>query len=191
MFIGIHQSKGGIMRLRLFSSILLALTITLGVAAPAIAKTPLVGTMDLQFNLAWPGPSEEVPDWVGTVTIDGVEYGMAFFNTGTGKPFESQPSGGVVFFEETWVIYQDLHFAFEEVDAGFVLTEFEPGDVLLSGYDRGVVTLANGSYRMNGFVEEANGPYESWLGRQVHMSGTVIFSAQGAPNFAPGVFRLD
>jgi len=179
------------MRHRLLTSILLALTITLGVVAPANAKTPLVGTMDLQFNLAWPGPSVEVPDWVGTVTIDGVEYGMAFFNTGTGKPFDSQPSDGVIFFEETWVIYQDLHFAFEEIEAGFILTEFEPGEVLLSGYDSGVVVLANGSYRMNGFVEEAYDPYASWLGRQVHMSGTVLFSAQGAPNFAPGMIRLN
>lgn len=179
------------MRHRLFSPILLALALTLGVAAPATAETPLVGAMDLQFNLAWPGPSEEIPDWVGTVTIDGVEYGMAFFNTGTGKPFASQPKGGVIFFEETWVIYHDLHFAFEETDAGFVLTEFEPGDVLLSGYDRGVVSLANGAYRMNGFVEEANDPYASWLDRQVHMSGTVMFSAQGAPLYAPGTFRLN
>lgn len=124
------------MRHRLLSPLLLALTITLGVAVPATAQTPLVGSMDLQFNLAWPGPSEDIPDWVGTVTIDGAEYGMAFFNTGTGKSFDSQPDGNVIFFEETWVIYQELHFVFEEVDAGFVLTEFEPGAVLLSGYDR-------------------------------------------------------
>ena len=147
--------------------------------------------MDLQFNLAWPGPSTEVPDWVGTVTIDGAEYGMAFFNTGTGKPFDSQPDGGVIFFEETWVIYESLDFVFEEIDEGFVLTDFEPGDVLLSGYDRGVVTLANGSYRMNGFVEEANDPVGHWLDRQVHMSGTVIFSGQGARLYAPGTFRLN
>jgi hypothetical protein len=183
--------KGNIMRQKLLFPILFALTIVVGAVAPATAKTPLIGTMDLQFNLGSLEPGDEVPGWVGTVTIDGVDYGMAFFNLGTGKPFDSQPSGGVIFFEETWVIYQDLHFVFEEVEGGFILTEFDPGDVLLSGYDRGVVTVANGTYRMNGFVEEANGPYTSWLGRQVHMSGTVIFSAQGAPNFAPGTFRLN
>lgn len=182
------------MRRKLLLSSLLVLTLTLGVVAPATAKKPLVGTMELQFNLDWPGPSEEIPDWVGTVTIDGTEYGMAFFNTGTGKPFDSQPNGGVIFFEETWVIYEQLDFTFERIDdqiEGFRLTEFNPGDVLLSGYDRGVVSLANGGYRMNGFVEVAEDPYESWLDRQVHMSGVVEFSAEGAPLYAPGTFRLN
>lgn len=160
-------------------------------ALPAEAKRPLTGEMDLQFNLAWPGPQTEVPDWVGTITIDGVEYGMAFFNTGSGKPFVDNPSDNV-FFEETWVIYDELTFAFE----GFVLTEFEPGDVVLSGYDRGIVTIPNSRYHMNGDVRVADGDFGGWLGRNVYMSGDIVWGdgtlyPPGAPQHAPGVFRIN
>lgn len=158
-----------------------------GVAGPAEAKAPLIGTMDLQFNLAWPGPNEVVPDWVGTITIDGDEYGMAFFNTGTGKPFDEQPADNV-FFEETWAIYETLDFSF--TPDGF-LDEFEPGDVVLSGYDRGISVLVNASYRMNGDVRVAEGEFAEWLGRHVHMSGDLVFYPFGAPQYAPGTFRIN
>ena len=174
-------------------SILAALIalLTAAFAAPAEAKRPLYGEMDLQFNLAWPGPQTEVPDWVGTITIDGDVYGMAFFNTGSGKPFDDNPSD-VVFFEETWVIYDELTFVFD----GFVLDEFEPGDVVLSGYDRGIVTIPNSWYHMNGDVRVADGDFIRSLGRNVHMSGDIVWGdgtvyPLGAPQYAPGVFRIN
>lgn len=179
------------MRRKLLVPLIIALTITLGLASPATAKKPLAGPMDLQFNLLWPGPSEVVPTWVGTVTLDGTAYGIAFFNTGTGKSFDLEPDDTARFFEETWVIYRDLHYNFEEVDAGFILTEFEPGEVLLSGYDRGVFSQPNSVYRMNGYVEVANDPYADLLDRRVHMSGNLEVSPLGAPLYAPGTFRLN
>lgn len=160
-------------------------------ALPAQATRPLSGEMELQFNLAWPGPNTEIPDWVGTITIDGTDYGMAFFNTGTGKPFLDNPSD-VVFFEETWVIYDDLEFTFD----GSELREFEPGEVVLSGYDRGIVTIPNSKYHMNGDVRDAQGDFGSWLGGSVHMSGTIVSGdgtlyPPGAPQYAPGTFRIN
>jgi hypothetical protein len=154
----------------------------------AQAREPLYGDMDLQFNLAWPGPSTEVPDWVGTVTIDGDVYGMAFFNTGTGKPFAEQPAAGVVFFEETWVIYEELDFSFAPDGT---LATFVPGDVAMSGYDSGVSNIPSASYRMNGDVRAANDEFADWLGRSVHMMGSFEFYPFGAPYVAPGTFRIN
>jgi hypothetical protein len=165
----------------------LALALVGGTSAQA--KAPLYGDLDTQFNLGWPGYQEEIPDWVGTVTIDGQDYGTAFFLTGTGKPFAEQPPGGVLFFEETWVVYEELDFAFD--DTG-VLVQFEPGDVLLSGYDRGVMSAANAAYRMNGDVSVANGPFADWLGRSVHMGGVIEFYDFGLPYRAPvGTIRIN
>jgi len=48
------------------------------------AQQPLYGEMDLEFNLGWLGPSLTIPEWTGTVTIDGIPYGMAFFSTDSG-----------------------------------------------------------------------------------------------------------
>jgi hypothetical protein len=157
-------------------------------AIPASAKQPLTGPMDLQFNLDWPGPSETVPDWVGTITIDDDEYGMAFFNTGTGKPFAEQPAGNV-FFEETWVIYYELTFTFDAVTGG--LETFVPGEVAMSGYDRGITTVPNSKYHMVGDVQAADGDFADWLGRSVHMRGDIVWYPFGAPQFGPGVFRIN
>ncbi len=63
--------------------------------------------------------------------------------------------------------------------------------MLLSGYDRGVSNLRNATYRMNGDVRVAEGPFEEWLGRQVHMMGDFEFHPFGLPAYAPGVFRIN
>jgi hypothetical protein len=151
------------------------------------AKNPLYGTMDLQFNLAWPGYSTEIPDWVGTITIDGVEYGMAFFCIGSGKPFDPGPAN-VIFFGEIYVIYYDLDFTFNEDGT---LGVFEPGAIALWGYDNGLTNLKNNKYHMNGNVEDANGIFSQWIGRQVHMSGVIVWYPFAAPQYAPGTFRIN
>ncbi|MCB2175462.1 MAG: hypothetical protein KQH57_06615 [Actinomycetales bacterium] len=167
-------------------ALLLALAL-LGSVAPAASAAPhhVTGAMELQFNLCWPGPQEEVADWVGTITIDETEYGMAFFNIGTGRPHDTV-HGNVTPYEEIWVIYESLDATFD--DAG-CLAEFTPGPVLLSGDDRGVATLVNGKYRMNGTVEVAAGDFAFLLGRPVHMSGTIVLTDTGAPLYAPGTWR--
>jgi len=144
--------------------------------------------MDLQFNLGYPGPQADIPDWVGHITIDGHQYGMAFFNIGTGKPFDSQNSGKNVFFGELWFIYESITLQFN--DNG-VLTSWSNGSVLLAGNDQGVVTLANFKYHMNGEVTTARGGFQAYLGNQVHMSGEIQWYSFGAPRNAPGEFRIN
>ena len=161
-------------------------------AIPAEAQKPLEGIMDLTFYLDWPGPQEEIPDWFGSITIHDEVYPMAFFNIGTGKrfgPFD-QPgtahNGHVVFFGEIWKIYADDSTTFD-FDTG----DFVEGPVLLVGTDEGVVTIANSTYRMNGRVTEANAPFENRQGRNVHMSGIIVWHSFGAPNFGPGTLRIN
>ena len=146
-----------------------------------MAKRPLWGTMDLEFNLAWPGPQADIPDWVGTITIDSEEYDMAFFCIGSGKPFADDP-GKVHFFEENWVIYDWMTFDFETQVLDY-------GEILLWGHDKGVTNLVNSNYVMNGNVEEATGDFAVWEGSNVHMSGEILWLAPGVPHYAPGVFR--
>lgn len=172
------------MKIRFAAILALIAFLTMGLVAPANANSPLSGDMELGFNLGYTEPGTEVPVWVGTVTIDEAEYGMAFFNIGTGKPFADQPSASVSFFGEIWEIY--------DVDTGVMdPAAFERGDILMSGTDEGVGSLINSKYRMNGSVDEASGVFEMWVGRRVHMSGTIEFYPFGAPQFAPGSFRVN
>lgn len=177
------------MRKKIIPLILVISFMTLVSTTAAVsAKNPLIGTMDLQFNLAWPGPQDEIPDWIGTITIDDVEYGMAFFAIGSGKPFVTDPSTSVHFFEEIYVIYFELYFTFNEDGT---LGDFEPGDIALWGYDVGITNMINSKYHMTGNVEEAYGIFEPWIGRNVFMSGIIEWYPFGAPQYAPGTFRIN
>jgi hypothetical protein len=176
------------MRKKLSAVILVVSLLTLVPTLTVSAKKPLIGTMDLQFNLAWPGPQDVIPDWVGTVIIDDVEYGMVFFAIGTGKPFETDRPGSAFFFGEIYVIYFELEFTFDK-DGN--LAVFEPGEVALWGYDVGLTNLKNSKYHMNGNVEEAFGSFTTWIGSNVHMSGVIEWYPFGAPQFAPGTFHIN
>ena len=156
--------------------------------ATVSAENKPIGTMELQFNLAWPGPQADIPDWVGTITIDDVEYGMAFFAIGSGKPFVTDPSISVHFFEEIYVIYFELYFTFNEDGT---LGDFEPGAIALWGYDVGITNMINSKYHMTGNVEEAYGIFEPCIGRNVFMSGIIEWYPFGAPQYAPGTFRIN
>ena len=163
--------------------LVLSFAIALIPAVAAQDKKPVTGTMDLEFNLLWPGPQADIPDWVGTITIDSNEYGMAFFCIGSGKQFAEDP-GKVHFFEEIWIIYDYLDF-------DFVTQELDYGQILLWGYDKGVVSWANSHYVMNGNVEESFGDFAIWQGCNVHMSGVILWLAPGVPQYAPGTFRIN
>jgi len=180
-------------QLKKWSVILLvcAFSLALVAATPVQAKKPLIGAMDLEFNLGWTGPSEDVPEWVGTITINEVEYGMVFFNLGTGKPFDSAGEGNVLFYGEIWAIYEWVTFDFES-------QELETGDLILMGTDKGVLSFANNKYRMNGIVTEVAVGWEIYNGRNVHMSGyiewQIVYTPDGpvvAPYKAPGIFRIN
>ena len=149
------------------------ITLALILIAPAQAKKPLIGMMDLTFNLEWSGPSETVPEWVGTITIDGAEYDMKAYN------LHSSFLGETLHFGEIWKIWD--------------------GDsLILQGTDEGVVSLANNKYRINGVVTEAYGDFAIWEGRNVHMSGYITWQNLGTeenpimvPETAPGEFRIN
>ena len=157
------------------------------------AKKPLIGTMDLQYNLGWPGPSQtDFPDWVGTVTINDLEYGMAFYAIGSGKPFGDKVTGSAFFFEEIWEIYEVDSLVFEFDADGFIIEDtYSKGEILLCGFDVGLTNMQNSNYHMKGKVEYASGIFSDWFGRSVHMMGEIEWYPFEAPHFAPGVFRIN
>jgi hypothetical protein len=176
------------MRKRFILLLAMLLVLSLAVAVPANAEEPLRGDMELYFNLGFGNPDAPCPDitWAGTVELDGVTYGMAFY------PTDAKDVGKTHHFVEDWEIY-DAPYEF----MGGVLAECVPGDIVLSGTDVGV-SSPNSKYRMNGTVGEAFAPFAEWAGRSVHMSGditwTEIVVGYGVivvPVTAPGVFRIN
>ena len=164
---------------------------------PALAKNPLYCEMDLEFNLGWPGYQTEIPDWVGSITIDGTEYGMLFFAFWTGKPFDEPAHGSAFFFGEIWAIYEmgDEEFPVipneKAADWAKWLPANDPEELVMWGYDEGITNMANTKYHMNGNVEYAIAKFAEWEGRNVHMSGIIIWYDFGAPQYAPGIFRIN
>lgn len=178
------------------------MSLALVVITPIQAKKPLTGTMCLQYNLAWPGPQDEIPDWVGNITIDADGdgkaelYDMCFFAIGSGKAFATPPylGGHIHFFEEIWVIGH-IDYNFEN---GELAEDFEIVETLMWGYDKGLTDLLSSRYHMNGYVEVATGPFSKWAGRSVHIMGLIEWQNLGtpeepiiAPFGAPGTFRLN
>ena len=147
-------------------------TLALILITPVQAVRPRVGTMELTFNLAWSGPSETIPEWEGTITIENSVYNMKFYN------LASRQTGNTLHFKEIWKIYD--------------------GETLvLLGTDEGVVSLSNSKYRMNGEVTEAYGDFSILRYCNVHMSGDITWQNLGtsedpimAPETAPGIFIL-
>lgn len=172
------------MKRRLSTVLAIVVALTLVSVAPVSADEPLVGDMELEFNLEFGTGLFPAISWVGTVDFDGDVYGIAFFPTG------AKDVGTVHHFWEDWAIYPydagDPFFTF----TGGVLTEFAPEPPVLEGYDRGTA-MKNNRYRMNGSVTGVADPFEEWLGRNVHMSGVIEWYEFGAPHFAPGTFRVN
>jgi hypothetical protein len=177
-------------------TVLLALAFTLALvpAIPAQAKKPLTGTANVEFNLLWPGLQPDIPDWVGNITINEGEYGITFFC------IDAKDVGNVHFFEEIWAIYNttfdttSLLPSDDPTEWNYWLPSNTPAELILWGYDAGVVSLQNSKYRMNGNVEEAFGAFAVWQGRNVHISGIIEWQEIDgvvAPQYAPGIFRIN
>lgn len=159
------------------------ITLSLIVAAPAAAKRPGGGDMDLYLNFGFGMPGAPCPavTWAGTVELGGDLYGIAFMATG------AKDVGATHHFSELWEVY-DAPFDF----TGGVLVECTAGDLVLAGDDRGVGTMVNGRFHMSGRVSAAAPPFEDWLGRVVYIKGSAIVDpASGVPLMAPGSFRLN
>jgi len=178
------------------TSLAMVFVLVLLPAISAQAEKPLYGVMDLQFNHeCWVGPSSEIPDWTGTMMIDGTgPYTIVFYNTGSGKPFglpfkgQAFPDQTVVFFGETWALYDWANFDCGAPGPGD--EQFDFGVLHLSGTDEGVSTTVNGKFQANGIVNEASGDFAKWLGRKMHMSGVIVPGSTGLTVTA-GIFRLN
>jgi hypothetical protein len=131
----------------------------------AVNAKPLYGEMALfKPPIGPPHPDGYSLSWSGTISGD-INGKIYFYNTGR------VIVGNVKHFWEVWLITDDS------------------GNMLLKGTDKGVVSLANMKFRMNGEVTDAASQYEHLIGRNVHMSGYVISISQTVKQ-APGVFRV-
>jgi hypothetical protein len=143
-----------------------------------LAKKPLTGHQVVPFTLTPP------TFWNGTVDFgeEGI-YGLTFVSYEPPRAY-SQASP----FYEDFYIYEE----------GSDWTN--PANVYLKGWNAGVVTYANNppdpcNFLANGKIEEAYGPLEEWLGRNVHIRGTVYWIIDPVvgmiPEYAEGTFRIN
>jgi hypothetical protein len=153
--------------------------------APAAAQEKVTGEFDLLWNGCWEGPTESVPDWIGTIDVDGSAYDMVFFNVGSGAPPDYPIPEGTGMFNEVWAVYDGLEIIFDEECA---LQAYE-GDLVLWGLDHGAADMEAASYQMTGEVMEAVGPFEGLAGKDVYMSGTFFTNDDGVEQ-APGVLEI-
>ena len=125
-------------------------------------SSQLKGTFEITLGTVPGGPS-----WIGTMIFEGGEevYGFRFF------PLNGENHGQTFLFEEHFEIY-----------------DLESSDkVYLRGYDAGNLPYANKlpdplPFRMHGEVEEAIEPFDGWLGRRVHIDGTVFWQEVPTPD---------
>jgi len=141
----------------------LVLTSVLMTAVIVHAK-PLESTMDLvKVPLGPSHPEWGHNTWSGTVSGD-IDGNIYFYKT------DGKHMGQAKHFAEVWLITD------------------EDDNMLLWGTDKGVVSLKSLSYRMSGVVIYAAPQYADLIGRNVYMSGEIIFTA---PPEATGIFRVN
>lgn len=172
------------MRRMLLLSPALVLIAVLALAPVAVGQDKLSGPMDLQWNACYGAPpSEEIPDWIGTVELDGKVYDVLFFNVGTGRPPTDRVEAPEMTAHELWAIYDGLELVFDEECA---VQTFE-GSAVMLGHDYGRANFAEGpDYRLTGTVLEASGDFADLVGQPMEVNGIIEFSDEGAPTAAPG-----
>ena len=171
---------------KLLTSLSLTLMAVLAVAPATMAQDKVTGAYELDWNTCWPGPQDEVPDWVGTIDLDGNAYDMIFFYLGDGRPPGQDLPEGQGAFIEIWAIYDGLEMTFDDECA---LETFE-GDLVMYGHDAGVSDYDAKEYAMTGYIVEAFGDYADHTGSDVSMSGTFTTDEEGNPLTAPGVLEI-
>lgn len=136
---------------------LLALTVVS--AAPAVAKPPVRGEIDL-MALA-PGSCGSVT-WSGTVTFPDGVHGLYLAATDV-APVDR---GVTMHYEESFTV----------VDEPLMLGSCPDGSqtMLLTGWDAGIGVFVNDTFRANGAVTDAGAGYSAWDGHKVHMSGDIV-----------------
>jgi hypothetical protein len=149
-----------------FAILAIACVLSVLVAVYVVNARRLTAEMDLYKPPTGPEHSEwGTLSWSGTISGE-INGNIYFYNSGR------IVVGDVKHFWEVWFITDDT------------------GDMLLLGTDKGVVSLDNMQFRMNGEVIDAAPQYEHLIGRNVHMSGTVISLGSGAKQ-APGEFQVN
>ena len=134
----------------------------------SLAKKPLTGIVYLDFTTNNPPYF-----WVGTVTFGTETYDLRYLSVGDPPP----PPPQAFIFKERFEIYEAGHL-------------YDPNYLVLEGPDAGVMNNGNGNSKFvaNGKVEFAKtgGPFEMWLGRNVHIDGIAFL-----PDYAIGTFRIN
>ena len=177
------------MRRKLALGPALILVAVLTIAPATLAQDRLSGPMDLSWNPCYGAPpSEEIPDWIGTVALDGKVYDLLFFNVGTGRPPTDRVEAPELSVHELWVLYDGLELVFDEECA---LQTFE-GSAVMWGHDYGLANFAEGpEFYMAGTVLEASGDFADLVGSPMEVSGVLEVDAEtGAPTGAPGELSI-
>lgn len=161
------------MRRALLVVLVMVLALSLVSAAAVGAKPPSMGDrtgeMDLELNLGFSSPGEIA--WIGTIEFDHGVYAIAFFF------YPGHASEVVSHWTETFEIYEDAQ-CFE--------TTFDCEDPVLVGHDKGITHLKKLTWLGNGSVDEANGDFAEWDGRNTQIKGDfsfVTFKAEGTLRF--------
>ncbi|MGB9373867.1 MAG: hypothetical protein WCA82_06890 [Jiangellales bacterium] len=188
---------------RLLILLAAGLLILVGVATPASAKQcrAAIGEVDVQFNMGVifsVGVAED-PDtnvsYIGDVTFRGETYVLVWYSVVPPMPAQGQLLTAV----ETWAIYDTAEYTFGRVDVDGVgpvpgvLTEFDPGELLLAGSDVGYGT-PSGRWRGSGPVTEApadDGPLGCIpVGSRVFWNGSYDTPEIGPGTNFLGKFRV-
>ena len=143
----------------------LVLMAVLTVAPASMAQEKVTGEFDLTWNGCWEGPTDEIPDWIGTIDIDGDVYDMLFFNLGDGRPPNHDLAAPLGPFIEIRAVYDGLEIAFDEE---CVMEAFE-GDMVMWGHDAGVSDSDAKEYAMTDTVVGAYGDYADLTGESLVM----------------------
>jgi hypothetical protein len=143
-------------------TVVAALAVSCAFATPADAVRPVYGDQHMAAALAGECADQHLA-WWGTLTVDGEVYGMALYHV------SSEIRGQAYFYEEDFRVFTGLL----DNDGDGVLDDCDPGEVVLSGSDRGIGKLANDTFRSNGTVDAAAGPFDGWAGRHIVQDGVI------------------
>ncbi|MDH3299208.1 MAG: hypothetical protein OES24_01730 [Acidimicrobiia bacterium] len=139
---------------------------------PAAAKAPERGNQVMVLNQD-PNTGDfglfGCPElsWFGTIELAGTTYGMGLYLPG-------RVTSNVLHYEEGWKVWTGSFTLSADLESGLLLLdECEPGEVVLSGLDKGTGSFLQTKFRSNGTVDEAYHPFADWLGRRVHQDGVL------------------
>ena len=153
------------MKKLIFSMLTLALILALVPAGMAKKPAP---KLDCTIEYWW------MPGWAGVISGD-IEGLIIWL-----------PGG---YFR---VAGQTSHYGGER---SFEIYDLDTGDLLMVGGDsHGSTTVRHGRdsiWRSSGTILEAYGPYEDWVGRNVHQEGHFTWEAPGVPLKGYGTVRVN